>query len=105
MDRAGNPTEKEAIKICMRQALINTGEKLIGSYAAVITDPITQTMWAMKAGSSLYFGLGQLEGMPFALASSDLTAVLRFTKILVNLREGEFIEFNSDYYQVYAQKP
>lgn len=104
MDRAGNPTEKEAIKICMRQALINTGEKLIGSYAAVITEPITQTMWAMKAGSSLYFGLGQLEGMPFALASSDLTAVLRFTKTLVNLREGEFIEFNSDYYQVYAQK-
>lgn len=52
MDRAGNPTKKEAIKICMRQALINTGEKLIGSYAAVITEPITQTMWAMKAGSS-----------------------------------------------------
>ncbi|HQB50532.1 MAG TPA: glutamine--fructose-6-phosphate aminotransferase, partial [Candidatus Cloacimonas sp.] len=104
MDRAGNPKDTESIKVCMRQAIINTGEKLIGSYAAVIADPVTQTMWAMKAGSSLYFGLGQLEGMPFALASSDLTAVLRFTKTLVNLREGEFIEFTSDYYQVYAQK-
>ena len=70
----------------------------------MVVDPVTQTMWAIKSGSSLYFGVGELDGMPFALASSDLTAVLRFTKNLVNLREGEFIEFTSDYYQVYAQK-
>ena len=104
MDKAGNPDDFELRKSCMRQAIIQSAEKLIGSYAAVIVDPVTETCWAIKAGSSLYFGLGTLEDMPFALASSDLTAVLRFTKQLVNLREGEFIEYNAEHYQVYAQK-
>ena len=104
MDKAGNPEDFELRKACMRRAIIATADKLIGSYAAVVVDPVTQTMWAIKSGSSLYFGVGELDGIPFALASSDLTAVLRFTKNLVNLREGEFIEFTSDYYQVYAQK-
>ncbi len=104
MDNAGNPTAAEQRKGCMRRAVARAAEMMIGSYAAVITDPVTKTMWAIKAGSSLYFGLGLLEGQRFALASSDLTAVLRFTKTLVPLREGEFIEFTSDRYQVYAQK-
>lgn len=104
MDRNGNPAGAEERKTCMRQAIINTADKIVGSYAAVIVDPVTQTMWAIKAGSSLYFGIGILDGLPFGLASSDLTAVLRFTKNLVNLREGEFVEFTSDYYQIYAQK-
>jgi glucosamine 6-phosphate synthetase-like amidotransferase/phosphosugar isomerase protein len=104
MDKAGNPTEAKERLACMRRAIINTAEKMVGSYAAVITDPVTQTMWAIKAGSSLYFGVGELDGMPFSLASSDLTAVLRFTKMLVNLREGEFVEFTADTYQIYAQK-
>lgn len=104
MDKAGNSGDFELRKSCMRQAIIQSAEKLIGSYAAVIVDPVTETCWAIKAGSSLYFGLGTLEDMSFALASSDLTAVLRFTKQLVNLREGEFIEYNAEHYQVYAQK-
>lgn len=104
MNKAANPTEPELRKNCMRKAIIQTAEKLIGSYAAVIVDPDTETSWAIKAGSSLYFGIGTLEDMPFSLASSDLTAVLRFTKQLVNLREGEFIEYTADTYQVYAQK-
>ena len=104
MDKADNPTEPELRKKCMRQAIIQTAGKLVGSYAAVIVDPDTETSWAIKAGSSLYFGIGFLADMPFALASSDLTAVLRFTKQLVNLREGEFIEYDAEHYQVYAQK-
>ncbi len=104
MDKAANPIEPERRKACMRRAIIATAEKMVGSYAAVVVDPETQTMWAIKAGSSLYFGVGELEGEPFALASSDLTAVLRFTKMLVNLREGEFVEFTADKYQIYAQK-
>jgi len=104
MDKAGNPTEPEARKACMRRAIIVTAEKMIGSYAAVIVDPDTATSWAIKAGSSLYFGVGTLEELPFCLASSDLTAVLRFTKQLVNLREGEFVEYTADHYQVFAQK-
>ncbi len=104
MDNAGNPTDHATRKECMRKAIIRTAEKMIGSYAAVIVDPETETSWAIKAGSSLYFGVGEIDGMPFSLASSDLTAVLRFTKMLVNLREGEFVEYTSDSYQVYAQK-
>ncbi|HNQ43629.1 MAG TPA: glutamine--fructose-6-phosphate aminotransferase, partial [Candidatus Cloacimonadota bacterium] len=104
MDRAGNPTDPDQRKACMRRAIIQTAAKMIGSYAAVIVDPVTETSWAIKAGSSLYFGKGEIEGMPFSLASSDLTAVLRFTKLLVNLREGEFVEYTADSYQLYAQK-
>ncbi|MFO8145210.1 MAG: SIS domain-containing protein, partial [Candidatus Syntrophosphaera sp.] len=104
LDKAGDPKEAEARKACMRRAIISSAENIVGSYAAVVVDPLTQTMWAIKAGSSLYFGVGEMDGMSFALASSDLTAVLRFTKMLVNIRQGEFVEFNSDHYQVYAQK-
>ncbi|MFA7111429.1 MAG: SIS domain-containing protein, partial [Bacilli bacterium] len=104
MNKAKNTTDAEERKACMRRAIILTAEKMIGSYAAVIVDPETETSWAIKAGSSLYFGVGEVDDMPFALASSDLTAILRFTKMLVNLREGEFIEYTSSYYQVYAQK-
>lgn len=104
MDKASNPSDPELRKACMRRAIIATAEKMIGSYAAVIVDPETETSWAIKAGSSLYFGVGTLEDQPFCLASSDLTAVLRFTKQLVNLREGEFVEYTADCYQVYAQK-
>ncbi|HNX38032.1 MAG TPA: SIS domain-containing protein [Candidatus Cloacimonadota bacterium] len=104
MIRAGNPIDHNERKACMRRAIIQTAQKMVGSYAAVIVDPVTQTSWAIKAGSSLYFGIGEIEEQKFCLASSDLTAVLRFTKMLINLREGEFIEYTADEYQVYAQK-
>ncbi len=104
MDKAGNPLDAEDRKACLRRSIIQTADQIIGSYAAVVVDPVTQTLWAIKAGSSLYFGIGEVDGIPFSLASSDLTAVLRFTKMLVNLREGEFIEYNSGFYQIYAQK-
>jgi glucosamine 6-phosphate synthetase-like amidotransferase/phosphosugar isomerase protein len=104
MDKYGNPEGGDDRKACMRRAITQASELIIGSYAAVVVDPVTETMWALKSGSSLYFGIGKLEDKPFALASSDLTAVLRFTKTLVPFREGEFIEFTAEYYQIYAQK-
>ncbi|MDZ4122123.1 MAG: SIS domain-containing protein, partial [Candidatus Cloacimonadaceae bacterium] len=104
MDRAFNPKDPEARKACMRRAIVLAARKMIGSYAAVVVDPETETQWAIKAGSSLYFGVGEIDDLPFGLASSDLTAVLRFTKMLIPLREGEFIEYTADYQQVYAQK-
>jgi len=75
---------------------------MVGSYAAVIVDPFTEYSYAIKAGSSLYFGIGERDDNSFCLASSDLTAVLKFTKMLVNMREGEFIEYHKDQYQAYA---
>ncbi len=104
MSKSGNPENGESRKTCMRRAITNASEMIIGSYAAVIVDPITETMWALKSGSSLYLGIGTLEEQRFTLASSDLTAVLRFTKTLIPFREGEFVEFLSDTYQLYAQK-
>ncbi|MDI3504315.1 MAG: hypothetical protein PWP64_1251 [Candidatus Cloacimonadota bacterium] len=104
LDKVKNGHDPELRKACMRRAIIATAEQMIGSYAAVIVDPETETSWAIKAGSSLYFGIGEIDDLPFALASSDLTAVLRYTKLLVNLREGEFVEYTADYYQLYALK-
>lgn len=104
LDKSGNPEDAEVRKQCMRRAIVKASGIMIGSYAAVVTDPVTETMWALKSGSSLYFGIGYLEGEKFALASSDLTAILRFTKLLVPFREGEFIEFTAEKYQLYAQK-
>ena len=89
---------------CMKKAIISAAAEIEGSYAAVIVDPVTQFSYAIKAGSSLYFGTGLIEDEPFCLTSSDLTAVLKFTKMLVKLREGEFVEYTADYYQVYTFK-
>jgi len=87
---------------CMRRGIIQAAQKMVGSYAAVIVDPVTETSWAIKGGSSLYFGVGEIDDNQFGLASSDLTAVLRFTKNLVNIREGEYIEYDVDHYQIFA---
>lgn len=91
-------------KSCMRKAIVRASEKLIGSYAAVVVDPKTETMYAIKSGSSLYFGFGDIDGEDFCLASSDLTAILKFTKVLVDLQEGEFIEYSATDYSVFAFK-
>jgi glucosamine 6-phosphate synthetase-like amidotransferase/phosphosugar isomerase protein len=100
----GDQKKIEPRKECMRKAIIQAAEKMVGSYAAVIVDPITETSWAIKAGSSLYFGVGDIGDNKFGLASSDLTAVLKFTKMLINLREGECVEFQNDNYKIFAFK-
>ena len=41
LDKANNPADHDARKACMRRAIIQTAEKMIGSYAAVIVDPET----------------------------------------------------------------
>jgi len=104
MDLMRNPGDPDSRKACMRRAIIQAADKMIGSYAAVVVDPETETLWSIKSGSSLYFGIGELDDQQFCLASSDLTAVLRFTKKLVPFREGEFIEFTGSGYQIYAQR-
>jgi glucosamine 6-phosphate synthetase-like amidotransferase/phosphosugar isomerase protein len=87
---------------CMRAAVVTAAAKLEGSYAAVVVDPVTRCAWAIKQGSSLYFGMGQdEEGDAFAIASSDLSAVLRLTHVLVPMAAGEFVEFDAEYHQIY----
>jgi len=97
--------KKEIRKKAMRKAIVKAGKILEGSFAAIVVDPITEMLYAIKSGSSLYVGIGNNEsGNDFILASSDLTAVLRHTKILINISEGQFVEYNHKYYQVFAQK-
>ena len=75
----------------MRAAIVDAAARLQGSYAAVIVDPLTKTLWAIKQGSSLYFGFGPGDGPGgrFAIASSDLSAVLRLSRVLLPLRSEE----------------
>ncbi len=99
------PQDAETRRRCMRAALLDAGRKLQGSYAAVIVDPVSRTLWAIKQGSSLYFGIGQSEKSGrFGIASSDLSSVLKLTRVVVPMSEGEFCEFTPEYYQLYAIK-
>ncbi len=90
----------------MRRAIYEASRLLEGSYAAVIADPLTKTMWAIKKGSSLYFGFGGegAEGA-LAIASSDLSSILKLTRILLPLKEGEFVEYTAGYHKLFAILP
>ena len=87
----------------LREAVVEASQKLKGSYAAVVVDPESRTLFAIKRGSSLYFGIGEDEvGGRFAVTSSDLSAVLKLTRVLIPLSEGEFVEFDPAGYQLYS---
>ncbi len=95
-------TEREARRQCMRRALVRAAARLEGSYAAVVVDPVSRRVWAVKQGSSLYAGLGSdARTGRFAVTSSDLSAVLRMTRLLVPLSEGECLEHDAAGYQVF----
>jgi glutamine---fructose-6-phosphate transaminase (isomerizing) len=95
--------DDEARRGAMRAAIVTAGAKLKGSYAAVVVDPVSRTVWAIKEGSSLYFGFGHdPDGGDFAVASSDLSSVLKMTRVLVPVSEGELIEYTPSSWQIYA---
>ncbi len=97
--------DPEARRRCMRAALIAAAGKLEGSYAAVIVDPVSRRLWAVKQGSSLYFGLGRDEaGGRFSIASSDLSSVLRLTRVVVPVSEGEVVEFDTEGHRILCVK-
>jgi glucosamine 6-phosphate synthetase-like amidotransferase/phosphosugar isomerase protein len=80
----------------MRAAIVEAGARLQGSYAAVVVDPVSRCAWAIKAGSSLYFGIGADPSFGrFGIASSDLSSVLKLTRVVVPMSEGEFVEFDT----------
>jgi glucosamine 6-phosphate synthetase-like amidotransferase/phosphosugar isomerase protein len=90
-------------RAAMRRAIVEAASLLEGSFAAVIVDPVTRVLFAIKLGSSLYFGFGQSSaGGRFALASSDLSSVLKLTRVLVPLAEGELVEYDALGHQVFA---
>ncbi|MEM9068386.1 MAG: SIS domain-containing protein [Myxococcota bacterium] len=84
----------------MRRAVVRASRDLEGSFAAVVVDPMTHTLCAIKRGSSLYLGVGEDEEGGFAIASSDLSSVLKRTRVLVSLKEGEYVQYTATGYQV-----
>ncbi len=102
IDSQEDPEERRA---AMRRAIVRAQERVEGSFAAVVVDPISKTAWAIKSGSSLYAGLAEDERGKFNLASSDLSSILKFTRVLVPLSEGEAFEFSDAHYKVFAVKP
>lgn len=99
---AASPSARRS---AMRRAIVTAADRLHGSFAAVIVDPVTSTAWAIKQGSSLYFGVGaDAIGGAFAIASSDLSSVLKLTRVVVPITEGEFVEYDPAGYRVFATK-
>ncbi len=87
----------------MRAAIVDAAAMLKGSFAAVVVDPVSRASWAIKLGSSLYFGFGKDEqGRSFTLASSDLSSVLKLTRLVVPISEGDFVEHDGAAWAVYA---
>ena len=100
LEDAGDHAARRA---AMRRAIASGARRMQGSYAAVIVDPVSRALWAIKQGSSLYFGFGQdPAGGHFGLVSSDLSSVLKLTHLLVPLREGDFVEFDALAHEVYG---
>lgn len=85
----------------MRTAICRASEVVEGSFAAVVIDPVTVTGWGIKSGSSLYSGIAMDPDGKFIIVSSDLSSILRYTKILIPLSEGQFIEFTHDSYRLF----
>ncbi len=96
----------ESRRRAMRAAIADVTKRLEGSFAAVVVDPMVRTLWAIKAGSSLYVGIGQDDvGGRFHIASSDLTSVLKLTRVVVPIVENEFVEMDAAGWQVYGIQP
>ena len=99
----GDASDPGARRAAMRRGVVAAAGRLQGSFAAVIVDPVTRALWAIKQGSSLYFGVGmERAGGRFAIASSDLSSVLELTRVVVPITEGELVEYDPSGYQVYA---
>jgi glucosamine 6-phosphate synthetase-like amidotransferase/phosphosugar isomerase protein len=96
---AANPAVREK---AMRNAIIKAGKKAVGSFAAIVVDPVTRVVTAIKAGSSLYLGRGSDPiGGDFVIASSDLASVLQLTRILIPIKEKEFAVFSPNQFDLF----
>ncbi len=100
---AGDSTDPELRSACMIEAIVEAGKMLKGSYAAVIADRVTGRAWAVRAGSSLYAGVGEDEaGGRFTIASSDLSAVLKLTRRLIQVNQNEVVALRPESPAVYS---
>jgi glucosamine 6-phosphate synthetase-like amidotransferase/phosphosugar isomerase protein len=100
--KAGERKDPDQRVKTMLRAIRKAQQKAEGSYAACITAPDIEGVFAMKSGSSLYAGKGQDDQGDFIVVSSDLTSVLSKTRFLIPLTEGEGLYFTSSAYSVFS---
>lgn len=101
LKNANNPTSKDKITL-LTEAICLAQKKIIGCYAACLTIPGIDGVFAIKSGSSLYAGKGYDENGEFIIVCSDLNAVLSQTRFLIPLKEGEGIYFNHASYHTFS---
>lgn len=70
---------------------------LKGDYAYVISHQAENAIYTVKMGSSLSLGVGE----DFVCVSSDLPSILELTSNIVTIRDGEFLRFSWDQYQLF----
>ncbi len=97
-----NNNSKEIKITTFIKALRKAEQQAEGSYAACVTAPHIEGIFAVKSGSSLYAGKGRDNNGDFIVVSSDLTSVLSKTRFLIPLSEGEGIYFTSTEYKVFS---
>ena len=103
-----NTKDKDQRYAALKTAILAASKKTIGSFAAIVVDPVTELMACIKAGSSLYMGEGAHDGQGrFIIASSDLASVLSMTKMLYPIKENEFALYTAekaDFYDLQTGK-
>lgn len=77
----------------LRAAVCRATEKLSGSYAlGILCADRPNSMLAVKKDSPLIFGFGKGENF----IASDVPAILRYTREVVYLNDGDMVEFTAD---------
>lgn len=77
----------------LRAAVCRAVEKLSGSYAlGILCADRPNSMLAVKKDSPLIFGFGKGENF----IASDVPAILRYTREVVYLNDGDMVEFTAD---------
>ncbi|MGQ9801563.1 MAG: glutamine--fructose-6-phosphate transaminase (isomerizing) [Candidatus Saccharicenans sp.] len=78
------------------RALEKADRMLQGDYAFCVTEVGSDLMYCVKKYSSLYLGVGD----GFICCSSDLPSILPLTRDIVNIRDGEYVEFSAKSYRL-----
>ncbi|MGN1306764.1 MAG: glutamine--fructose-6-phosphate transaminase (isomerizing) [Faecousia sp.] len=77
----------------LRAAACRTVKELSGSYAlGILCTDCPDSMLAIKKDSPLIFGFGKGENF----IASDVPAILRYTREVVYLNDGDMVEFNAN---------
>ncbi len=104
-DELKNKSAHADRRSALKKAVVRASKKMVGSFAAVLVDPVSKTLIGIKAGSSFYIGRGYDEDCgSFIIASSDLASVLQFTKILIPIQEKKFVLFNHEDLELFDLK-